>query len=164
MAIENGSPRRVRLLTILVLVATFVLGGFTGAAVGHALRRSGHRPPSPFPMLIRELGLTPEQDAKARAIFDAHAPALEAIAKDTFPRVRAINEAMEQELRAVLTPEQIRKLDELLAHRPPRLPGGRGFPPGFGMPGADRPAGAPPDGPPPVPGEPPPPDRRPPGN
>jgi hypothetical protein len=38
--------------------------------------------------------------------------------------VQALNEQMEKELRALLTPEQTKILDEMKAHRPPMPPGG----------------------------------------
>jgi hypothetical protein len=47
--------------------------------------------------------------------------------------VQALNEQMEKELRELLTPEQIKILDEMKAHRP-RMPPGGPMPPGGGPP------------------------------
>ena len=140
------TPRTIRLLTALLLVATFAVGTITGAGLCRFLGPPPPPPPPPPPMLagpLAELDLTPSQRTKARAIQERHRPALDAIVRETFPRVRAINDQMRQELRAILTPAQRTRLDEIDARRPPppppgappRPPGPAGLlPPPGGMP------------------------------
>jgi Spy/CpxP family protein refolding chaperone len=154
------TPRQIRLLTALLLFGTFVFGTVAGA--GLTLWTRGAPPPPPprpapfLPGPPGALKLTPEQEAKARVITDHYRPELEAVWRESMPKVKAINEKMENELRAVLTPEQQKALDEMKAHRPPPPPGGpMGGPPPHGGPGGPPPGG--PGGPPPGgPGEPPP--------
>ncbi len=176
----NG--RRLHLWTVLVLLAVFAAGAATGAGLATALRpappappgqgpRHG-RPPAPdgMPPFVSELGLDAGQQARVRAIVDAHRAELEAAVRETFPRIRAVQEKVETEIRAVLTPEQATRLDAIRSRRPPPpAPGGPGMRPGPGPgtegpphpPGVDGrgpPPGLPPAPPPgSLPGEPPPP-------
>ena len=152
-----GEARKVHLVTALLLVGLYGVGVVTGAAVcrwmaPRAEWRPPHGPPPggpPMPPEWRALDLTAEQTTHARAIAEKHRPELEAVIKDTFPRLRAIDEQMEQELRAILTPEQQKKLDEVKAHRPPGFV--PGAPPPPGAPGFPPPGAPPPGFPPPPP-------------
>jgi len=160
----ESDPRRLHLWTALVLLAVFLAGGVTGAGLVWAMRPHDPRPAGPRPRLdglpgpLAELGLTPEQVAKARAVVDAHRAELQAAVEESFPRVRAVQDRVDAEIRALLTPEQAARFDELRKRRPPlRLPGFDGPPPG-GPPGG--PHGGPPGAPPP---RPPPPGVHPPG-
>lgn len=150
----DPTPRRLHLFTAVILVAVFVAGAATGAGLIGAFRPAGHASPRPrppgdgMPPGLSELGLSPDQAARARAILDRHRAELEAAIQETFPRVRAIQDRIDQEIRAVLTPDQAARLDELRRRRPPlRGMGGMGGPPP-GFPGAP-PQGLPPPRPPP---------------
>jgi hypothetical protein len=135
------SPRRVHLLTALLLVGTFAAGVVTGAGVLGWFAppaREAVAPPPPLPAtrLPREIRLTAEQEEKARAIGDRYRPELEALAREMRPKVRAVQDRMEAEFMALLTPEQRKQLAEIeeRRRRPPRagdaaLPQG-GPPPG----------------------------------
>ncbi len=142
------SPRQVRLLTALLVFGTFLFGAVAGTGLSH-WNRMPLPPPRPVPFLPGPPGalkLTPEQETKAYAITERYRPQLEAILRANFPKVQAINEQMERELREILTPEQIKILDEMKAHRPPMPPGGGPSPggPGFML----LPGGGPPPWPP----------------
>jgi Spy/CpxP family protein refolding chaperone len=132
MSKGEGSPRTVRLLTAILLVATFAAGTITGAGIARSVGLM-HPPPPPPPMgapfPAEELGLSSDQRDKTRQIMERHRPELEAVLRESFPKVRAIHEQIEREIREVLTPDQRTKLDQLKARRPP--PSG---PPGFGPP------------------------------
>ena len=139
----DGSSRPPRIRVVAVVLAIFAAGAASGFALRTYLR-------PPFPMLragqppwLRELDLTEAQRKSADDIFARHRADVDVIMKDSFPKVRARNEQMEQELKAVLSPEQQTKLEEIRARR--HL---RGGPPGFDGP----PGGMPP----PEPGAPPP--------
>jgi len=143
----DPSPRRLHLWTALVLVAVFAAGAATGAGLAWAFRPPGHRPgPAArrppgdgLPPFVAELGLSPDQLAQARAIAERHRAEIEAVVQESFPRVRAVQEQVDQEIRAILTPEQATRFDELRSRRPPlpgpgrrgdRPPGPRPGPPG----------------------------------
>lgn len=139
------SPRQIRLLTALLLLATFAVGVVTGAGILFLLGPPMPPPPPPPPFFapLAGLDLTPTQQRQARAIQERHRPELDALVREAFPRVRAINDQMRQELRAILTPAQRAKLDEMDARRPPPPPpGAPPFPPGG--PGFLPPPGLPP--------------------
>jgi uncharacterized membrane protein len=136
----DPTPRRVRLLTALLLLGTFLAGGAAGAGVmwlSRPLVEPCAPPPPPMPMPFHRLGLSADQTKAVQAIMDRHRPQLEAILKEGFPKVRAIHEAIDREVRPLLTDGQRRQLDELRARRPP------GPPPPFGPPppGPPPPAG-----------------------
>jgi Spy/CpxP family protein refolding chaperone len=141
------SPRQIRLLTALLLFGTFLFGAVAGVGLSQWNHRPScpPRPPAPFlPGPPGALNLTPVQEAKAHEITERYRPQLEAILRANFPKVQALNEQMEKELRALLTPEQTKILDEMKAHRPPMPPGGP-MPPGEG-PAAREPGFMPPPG------------------
>ena len=114
MEIDSGSPRRVRVASILVVLGIFLGGALCGAGVDRWMRphhRGGHG------AMLEELGLSAAQREQAHAIRERHRAELDAVMKDTFPKMSAVHERMDEELRPLLTPEQQKKLDELRARR-----------------------------------------------
>lgn len=148
----SASPRMVRVLSAILLVATFAGGVVTGAGLHVWTRwpRSAPPPPMPGPLPIEQLGLNEEQRKAAHEILERHRPELDAVLRETFPRFREINDRMAEELKAVLTPEQRLQLDELRSRRHPlpppphrRSPGQRPDPGDWGRPGPPPPFEAP---------------------
>jgi Spy/CpxP family protein refolding chaperone len=140
MAFDDPPKSRIRAATALVIVGTFLAGAAAGAG---ALRwASPRRPPPPPPMglPIRELGLSVEQEAKVTEITERHRDELDAILREMYPKVRAVNDEVEKEVRTVLTADQQKRLDELKARRPPPMPRGGPPPPGPPPPGGELPA------------------------
>jgi hypothetical protein len=129
MTTAESSPRTVHLLTAILLVATFAAGTVAGAGLCWWVSPRPPPPPIFAPIPLEELGLSAEQQQKARDIIERHRPELEGILRQTYPKVRAINQHMERELRDVLTNEQRARLAELEAGRPPPRPGPPGRPP-----------------------------------
>jgi hypothetical protein len=131
--VTERSPRQIRLLTALLLFGTFLFGAVAGAGFSHwnHMPPPPQRPRAPFlPGPLGALKLTPEQEPKALAITERYRPQLDDILRASFPKVRAIIEQMEQELRKILTQEQIKFLDEMKARRP--MVPGEPMPPGAG--------------------------------
>ena len=133
MSDSERSPRTVRLLTAVLLVATFAAGLLTGAGICYWTPDRQPPPPMLAPLPLRELDLTEEQKDRVFAIIEKRRPELETILDETYPKVREINEEIEKDVRKVLTPEQRTRLDELKARRPPPPRGGPppGPPPHF---------------------------------
>jgi Spy/CpxP family protein refolding chaperone len=142
---DSASVRGIHAMTALVIVGTFLSGALTGAGVYHWLsphRSHGlHGPGGPPP--FGELNLSPEQETRLKVIMEAHRPELEAVLRETFPKVRAVHERIDAELRKVLNPEQQKRFDRWKAEHPEhdgRMGGRRGGPhaepggPGFGPP------------------------------
>jgi Spy/CpxP family protein refolding chaperone len=137
---EATTPRRVRLLTVGVLAATFLLGAVTGVGtsswvLAHRLGPPpGDLPRGPWP--LRELDLSEEQRTRIHEIFERHRPTLDAVLRESFPLLRSVNEEIDREIREVLTPEQRVEFDRMKERRPFPPPGmppppGRGAPPGL---------------------------------
>jgi hypothetical protein len=148
----SSSPRTVRLMTALVLLATFAAGTITGGSLVHwfAADAEPARPMGPLMLPLHELNLSEAQQKKVHAIFESYRPKLEELLKDTFPKVRAVNEQIERDIRGVLTDEQRLVLDRSKRHGPRHdgPPPGGPPPPLFGGPKGWSP-GEFPSGPPP---------------
>jgi len=151
--ISSTSPRTIRLMTALLLLATFALGSVAGAGLtrwvlADALRDGSGRPPHFGPLPLRELDLSDQQRDKAWAILERHRSELDAVLRENFPRVKAINERIEDEVRELLTPEQRNRLDELKRRGPTRFQrhdhgsGPDGFDPFGGRPPMPLPPGS----------------------
>jgi len=131
---SDNSRRRLHLWSALILLGVFLCGAVAGAGAFAYLRPQRmrmHPPPGWHLDRLRELDLTPEQQRKAEAILENRHREDEAVIRETFPRVRAAEEQMEREMRAILTDAQAKKFDEISArHRlhPPH-PGMHPFPP-----------------------------------
>lgn len=140
-------PVRTRLLGALVLVGVFAAGAVFGVGLtrwGHAGERAGRpprRPPpgGPIQAMTHELQLDPAQIEALDQIDRVHRPELDAIARETMPRVRDVLDAMERELLPRLRPAQIELLEAWRKRRPP--PGMPGGPGGFGGPPPGGPGG-----------------------
>jgi hypothetical protein len=63
-------------------------------------------------MVVHGVSLSPDQQKKIERIVTGYRPEFEAILRESFPRVRAVQERMNAEIRAVLTPEQRKQFDE----------------------------------------------------
>lgn len=146
----------VRVLTLGVLLGTFLAGIVAGIGILRWLVPPMPFPPpppphgpveGPFGGPFAELGLDPEQAKQVFEIQERHRPEIEAIIESSRPQVRKIQDAVEKEIDAVLTPAQREKLAAMKAHPPPGPPPGMG-PPGMGPPGGPPP-GMPPGMPPP---------------
>ncbi|MBU1070166.1 hypothetical protein KKD52_05835 [Myxococcota bacterium] len=124
------SARRLQWISGLLLVLLYALGLGTGVGLTRWLTGAGpgrHEPggphgphgPPPNGQLIDQLNLTPEQDRQVRAIYERYNPELEKILEENFPRIRAVQEKVEKEIRALLTEAQQQRLDAAKSHRRP---------------------------------------------
>lgn len=119
MATDDASQSRIRALTALVLVGTFLLGSAVGSGLLFWLTpRRPQPPPAPIFHMLAELGLNAAQQQQAQALRERHEPKLHAILIESMPKLRAVHDQMEADLRAILTPEQRQKLDEIERRRP----------------------------------------------
>ena len=126
----NGleSLGRVRTQGLLLLVVAFAAGIAAGAAFENV--RAGEPPPlnprpregfgmrgrgmDGLPPMFGQLGLSEEQDTQIRDILLRRRPATEAIMAETMPRLRALMDSVQAEVRAVLTDAQRVQLDSLM--------------------------------------------------
>lgn len=106
---------RSRVGALLLLVATFVLGGLLGGALTSLAERREHErhPRGPRPTyverLTQDLGLSPEQRDRIQAVLDRHQPTMDSLwtqIRQHFPQLEAERVAVRQEVLAILTPEQ----------------------------------------------------------
>jgi hypothetical protein len=144
---SNGDLLGMRLSAVVSLVAIFAAGALSGAGL-YRWAAQDHGPPLP-PLPYDALGLSAEQKERAETIMQKHRPELEALIRATFPRVKAVHEKIDGEIRTILNEEQRKRFDEMRARRPrmgdPGRPGSHGGP--FGPRGFHL--GPPPDGIPP---------------
>ncbi len=142
----------LRLMSGFVLVGVFAAGALFGAAllrfVGpHPPTHDGRPPlppgppPGPIEVMTHELDLDAQQRDQLRAIADSHRGELESIVRETQPKLRSVLEAIENEMKPHLRPDQVEKLEHWRKSRPPPPMSGMGGPP-------PPPPGGPPPGPP----------------
>ena len=115
-----GSPWLNRGLVLAILLLLFATGIATGYGITLWSWTPKAAPPErPFQghHYYSSLGLTVEQEKAVFAIYQKYRPGLEAVLQETRPRVRIIHEQIEQEIRALLTPEQVKQLEEQKARR-----------------------------------------------
>ncbi|HSB55833.1 MAG TPA: hypothetical protein VLD58_15835 [Gemmatimonadales bacterium] len=120
MTMHQIAPsERLRARGLALLLAMFLAGAMAGAATDRYIlkrdrplleRESGLRRRGPdageIPARLRQLGLTPEQERRIRAVFARWQPRADSIMRDVLPQVRAIEHGMFQEMVCVLTPAQ----------------------------------------------------------
>jgi hypothetical protein len=126
----------------LVLVGVFAAGALFGAGLLRWTEREPERLPPPFARfggpiekMREELALDANQTQALQTIMDNHRLELAAIMRGTQKQVRDVLFAIEDDLRPKLREDQVKRLEEWRATRPP-LP----------MPGLDGPPGGPPFG------------------
>jgi Spy/CpxP family protein refolding chaperone len=110
----------------LVLVAVFVLGSVTGAALTglYRSRASSDRPEARekamherFEKMRSELKLTDEQTKAVRAIIDETRNEYRALRTELRPRFEEPRQKARARIRALLTPEQQQKFDGMIAQQ-----------------------------------------------
>lgn len=134
----------------LLLIALFVLGVFVGATLNRALvqnriRRtfSYRRPAALTQTMMNLIQPTPEQREQLKPILEKFSKRMEAERKQMQENMQITRESFQEELKKILTPQQIRRLN-----RRPLFPFGnlgKSGRPGQGR----RPRYRPPDAPPP---------------
>lgn len=130
----------LRLMSSLVLVGVFAAGALFGAGLmrwmaPHAPHDRPPPPAGPIEAMTHELDLDAQQRDQLRAIAQAHEPELAAIMHETQPRIRAVLDAIEHDMTPHLRPDQLEKLEQWRARRPPPPMPGMGPPPGGPPPG-----------------------------
>jgi Spy/CpxP family protein refolding chaperone len=112
------SQEKTKLKATLTLVGVFVLGGLTGAALNGAyIRHVGYGPPQAhgefLGKLQRELNLTDSQSAQIRAIIDETRIVFKDISDESRPKFDAARQKSRDRIRAVLSPDQQQRFDQL---------------------------------------------------
>jgi len=116
---------RTTLKIWLVLLAVFVLGGVTGAALtglyrsraaggAEARERAMH---DRFEKMRSELNLTDQQTASVRTILDETRNEYRALRTELRPRFEEPRMKARARIRALLTPEQQQKFDAMVAQQ-----------------------------------------------
>jgi len=117
---------RTRLKMWLVLVAVFVLGSVTGAALTglYRSRASSDRPEARekamherFEKMRSELNLTEDQTKAVRAIIDETRNEYRALRTELRPRFEEPRQKARARIRALLTPEQQQKFDAMVVQQ-----------------------------------------------
>ena len=125
------SERRggARAKVIAAALAIFVLGCVTGAALDSAyrLRAAGPRRPSReqgrdhfFESLQKNLNLDERQSAQIRAVIDETRDGYRQLSAEVRPRYDSLRRDGRAKIRALLTPEQQQKFDQMTAERDAR--------------------------------------------
>ena len=134
MSPSEPSPKTIRRMTALLLLATFAAGTVTGGALVHwfVIRPSpsSHFPHPSGPVPWDSLDLSASQRDKVDEILERYRPKLDAILGETFPKVQTVIAQVDSEIREILTPEQRGKFDQAKLQRHNLPPQPHGGPPG----------------------------------
>ena len=101
-------------------------GHFGGPGGPGGRKDDGRRERRMLDHLQSELQLSPEQTQQIRQVLDRTRDEMIELRGETEPRFVAIRERSRDQIRAVLTPEQQQKFDQLAARRPERKRRGPG--------------------------------------
>ena len=123
-----ASLSKVKTQVWLLILVVFLLGGIAGASVDRLLLLKGQSS-SPsgkgerggrgrmIEQMQKDLNLTNEQTASVRAIFEDMRKEFSPRRFDECPGVKESREKSRARVRAILTPEQQKKFDEINAKR-----------------------------------------------
>ncbi|MCX6559741.1 MAG: hypothetical protein NTZ26_04435 [Candidatus Aminicenantes bacterium] len=119
-----SKPRVWIVLSFLLVFAAGIVAGIFGhnwfAAKKPDARRSSAGGPPTMESWAKEIGLSPEQQARLREVFKANDARMRADARlkelrtDTFKRYGELRSQLQSEIDAVLTPEQKVKMDAMI--------------------------------------------------
>jgi hypothetical protein len=122
MTPDSLGSRRPKLIGVVVLAATLVAGTLAGAAADRVLGRDHaaerDRPPCPGgpgsgKAMFDALDLSPDQKTRVDSILERRRSQMELVWQETRPRMRALVDSTEAEIRAVLRPDQRTEFDRL---------------------------------------------------
>ena len=123
MSDGTNTTRRVPVQGLLLVAVVFVVGLLVGSAF-ERVRVARARPMRPFmenrgaiPGPFGRLDLTEEQRDRIVAIFEAGRPLTDSIMQEIMPRLTAINDSIRNEIRDILTPEQLAQLEREFERR-----------------------------------------------
>ena len=109
-----------RTLIAVTASAALALGSLGLYAQGEGPRHGGgHGGPggmhgrggNPLEHLTKSLDLTPQQQAQVAPIVDAAKPQIQAIHQEAMQKMKAVMDNAETQIRPLLTPEQVQKLE-----------------------------------------------------
>ncbi|HEY9383331.1 MAG TPA: hypothetical protein VIP80_07425 [Gemmatimonadales bacterium] len=101
---------------ILLLLAVFAAGVATGFGLDRTTQPDRLRTiqlTTRLPQVLGRLGLSPQQQRAVDSLLEQTQPRTAAIMGETVPRLRAIADSLDAELRQILTPAQRARLDSL---------------------------------------------------
>lgn len=123
MSTGARSAWRMPVQGLFLAAVVFAAGLLVGGAIERVrVSRTRPMPPpmedrGPVPWPFARLDLTQEQRDSITAIFDAGRPLTDSIMREVMPRLTAINDSIRNEIRKVLTPDQLSQLEREFERR-----------------------------------------------
>lgn len=116
---NSGARTHRRVMAAALLLATFLAGAASGYFLAHS-----HTPPAEgmedgririllpdsLPPAFLQLNLSADQRTRVIGILTRARPKTDSTLRDVIPRLRALTDSVDQEIRAVLRPEQRERL------------------------------------------------------
>lgn len=99
---------------LAAMAAAGFAAGFATSSFAGGRRGNGRERPSWSSRLTAELQLTPAQSDSVRAILRYHRGEMRAVFESARPRMDSVRHRINDEIRAVLTPDQQRTYEQLL--------------------------------------------------
>lgn len=120
---------QIRLAVVIIFAIGFLAGGLAMNIYHNRQASSAHREEGRgggFERLIKRLDLTEEQDAQVRTIFDDVRSQLREIRQQSEPRFLEVRKQADERLKAVLTPEQWDRFQQMKSEFKERRSNSRG--------------------------------------
>jgi Spy/CpxP family protein refolding chaperone len=130
MTLFNGTGKRARVIGVALLLVTFVAGALAGAASERVMRADDAPAPAPGTEIrggsrrllldeqfASELQLTPAQRVEISAIMERRDEQARNVWSEAEPRLRAVGEATRDEIKKVLRPDQVTRMESEFARR-----------------------------------------------
>jgi Spy/CpxP family protein refolding chaperone len=112
MDTTNKSKWQVRLAALLIFVLGFVAGALSLNAYKRIGRATGESRQVRFERMLESLQLSPEQKTQVEQILGDTRQQLQALRKESEPRVGEIRRQADERLQKVLTPEQWKQFQQ----------------------------------------------------
>lgn len=115
-----GPLRRARLLSATLLVVVFMAGALVGALADRVLAPWDHHRRGPRRMeaeIFERLHLDSRQKAEVEKVLERRRTEAAAVWSEVKPRLNQVVAGTRGDLARVLTPEQLREYDRLMAER-----------------------------------------------
>ncbi|HEY5955181.1 MAG TPA: hypothetical protein VIV60_01460 [Polyangiaceae bacterium] len=134
MSDNSWSSWTTRATAFAVVIALFVAGAVTGAAVYRWAAMDAHTvAPGPLPRgpweMLAPLELSAEQQRQVRAVYERRKPDLDQVLRDAMPKLRQVQESIDAEVARLLTDKQRTQFQTLRRHHgPPAHMPPMGFP------------------------------------
>lgn len=111
----NNSQWPIRVAALAIFLLGFAAGALTLNVYHRQMRQQAmmNARPNRFEQLTQQLGLTPEQKTQVEQILGDARARIGEVRKQSLPQMKEVREQTDERLKAVLTPQQWEKFQQM---------------------------------------------------